>query len=59
MVPISTVSTSGIELNVVLNYPFIFFIVVIVIYLLYRYMKKQQIESSNDEGWLDTTESNQ
>ena len=42
----------------VLNYPLIFLVVVIVIVLLYRYMKSRQIESTMDDSWLENGTTN-
>lgn len=42
----------------VLNYPLIFLVVVIVIILLYRYMKHDQIKSTMDDSWLEIEVSN-
>jgi len=42
----------------VLNYPLIFLVVVIVIILLYRYMKGRQNESSMDDRWLENGTTN-
>ena len=39
----------------VVTYPVTLFVVIIVIYLIYRYMKKQQRESNMDDGWLADT----
>lgn len=36
----------------VLNYPLIFIVMVVVIVLLYRFMKRRQVESTMDESWL-------
>jgi hypothetical protein len=37
----------------VLNYPLIFILVVVVIVLLFRFMKRRQIEGAIDDGWLE------
>ncbi len=42
----------------VLNYPLIFLVVVIVIVLLYTYMKRRQIKSTMDDSWLENETSN-
>ena len=48
------------ELHFALNFPLIFFIVLVVVYLLYRFLSKRQLELSMDDGWLeDDSESNQ
>ena len=42
--------TSGLY---VVNLPLIILTVVVVVLLIYRYIKRIQIESSKDEGWLE------
>ncbi len=37
----------------VLNYPAIFFVVVVAGFLLYKIMKPRQIESTMDDSWLE------
>ena len=51
------VSTTVQQMSV-LNYPLIFLVVVVVVILLYRYMKGRQIESSMDDSWLENGTTN-
>ncbi|MGY5881782.1 MAG: hypothetical protein RTV31_16145 [Candidatus Thorarchaeota archaeon] len=37
----------------VLNYPLIFIAVIVVVVLLYKFMKRRQLASSMDDGWLE------
>jgi len=46
------------ELQFVLNYPLIIFIVAIVAFLLYRYLNRLRDESARDDGWLDDASAN-
>jgi len=55
MVPSIVPPSTTTELQFVLNYPVIGFIVIIVIYLVYRYIKKRKREAEMDDGWLEDT----
>ncbi|MGY5857863.1 MAG: hypothetical protein RTU63_00730 [Candidatus Thorarchaeota archaeon] len=54
----SIVPPSTTQALYVINYPLIFLVVVVVIVLLYRYMKRRQIESTMDDSWLEDETSN-
>jgi hypothetical protein len=53
-----TVPPSSTQVLYVINYPLIFLVVVIVIVLLYKYMKRRQIKSTMDDSWLENEASN-
>ena len=42
----------------VLNYPAIFFVVIVAGFLLYKIMKRRQIESTMDDSWLENRTTN-
>jgi hypothetical protein len=46
-------SSPTMQQQFVLNYPLIFILVVVVIVLLFRFMKRRQIEGAIDDGWLE------
>ncbi|MHA1137072.1 MAG: hypothetical protein ACTSSE_11355 [Candidatus Thorarchaeota archaeon] len=54
MQPVPSI-TSGLY---VLNFPLIILTVVVIVLLIYRYMKRIQIESAMDEGWLEESDTN-
>ena len=48
-----TVPPSITQQQIGINFPAIFFVVIVVILLLYKFMKQRQFQPTMDESWLE------